>query len=113
MKIQELERYNSILSHKLADQEATTKLEMNKRNMVQQEIKKQQEDNVTLRKQREQWCKQFGALHRSAKVVEEDLWLSVVNIDRIVSKLTSFDQRIKFAGSRIHFLSGRETSWTI
>ena len=106
--MQELERSNSILSHKLTDQEATMKLEINKRNKVQQENVEQQKENVTLKKQKEQWLAQFNALNGSAKGVEEVFLQSMANMDRIISKLTSFDQRIKFAGSRIRFISGRE-----
>lgn len=76
---------------------------------MQQENEKQQKENVGLKQQREQWLTQYNALNGSAQGVEEVFLQSMANMDRIISKLTSFDQRIKFAGSRIHFISGRET----
>ncbi len=104
--MQELDRNNSILSHKLADQEAATELEINKRTKLQQEIEKLRAQNSVLEKQEEQWSTQFQTLHRSAKDVEKALLRSLENLNKTVSKLASFDQRIKFASSRIHFISG-------
>jgi chromosome segregation ATPase len=105
-KLQELERTNAILSHKLADQEAATELEMNKRAKLEQETEKLEAENGALRKQQELWSTQFRALHGSTINVEKALSQSLGNFNKTVSKLTSFDQRMRFASSRIQFISG-------
>jgi chromosome segregation ATPase len=105
-KLQELERTNAILSHKLADQEAATELEMNKRAKLEQETEKLEAENGALRKQQELWSTQFRALHGYTMNVEKALSQSLGNFNKVVSKLTSFDQRMRFASSRIQFISG-------
>jgi chromosome segregation ATPase len=110
-QLQELERSNSILNHKLADQEAAIELEMKKRTALQQENGKLREENAVFKKQEEQWSTHFQALHRSTKDVEKMLLQSLTNLNKTVSKLASFDQRLKFAGSRIQFISGMVCWW--
>ncbi|CAB4034195.1 coiled-coil alpha-helical rod 1-like [Paramuricea clavata] len=104
-QLQELERSNSILNHKLADQEAAIELEIKKRTALQQENGKLREENAVFKKQEEQWSTHFQALRRSTEDVEKMLLQSLTNLNKTVSKLTSFDQRLTFAGSRIQFIS--------
>ena len=104
-KLQELERSNSILSHKLADQEAATELEINKRAKLEQETEKLKAENRALKKEEKLWSTRFEALHKFTTNVEKAFLQSLCNFNKCVSKLTSFDQRMKFASSRIQFIS--------
>ena len=102
-----MERDNSILTHKLADQEAATELEKTKRNKLTQDVEKLQRENDVLRKQEKLQEKHFEVLRSSSEAAEKTLLQSLANLNKAVSKLAAFDQRIQFAGSRIEFISGR------
>ncbi|XP_028396439.1 coiled-coil alpha-helical rod protein 1-like [Dendronephthya gigantea] len=105
VKFQESERSISILNHKLADQEAAVELEVNKRVKLTEEKEKFLAENDVLKKRQKQWSTQIQALHRSTRTVEALVATTLTCLNKAVGRVASFDQRLKFASSRILFIS--------
>ena len=105
-KLEYLEREHCVLSHKLADKEAALELEVNLRRTKSQEVEKLKEEYNVLKKEENMWLTQFQILSCSAQAVEKTLLHSLLVFKKAVGKMSLFDERLKFAGCRIHFISG-------
>lgn len=105
-KLEDLEREHSVLSHKLADKEAALELEINLGRTKSQELEKLKDENKVLKNKQNASLTQFQSLCSSLQAVEKTLLHSLSNLNRAINKMSSFDERIKFAGSRVHFISG-------
>ena len=107
-KLETLKRECSVLDHKLTDKEAALTLETKLRQTTSQELQKLKQNLYVLRKQQKQLVCQVQCLYDTAQDVDKTILQSLTTMNKCVNKVLSFEERVKFAAGRIHFIAGTQ-----